>query len=608
MGKRKWTEIEEDDLQFVLKKVKLNGLNIRFASNRLRNHYQVAKHAVESSSSNRRSALFYASLEMQNNMDILKAAVKTDYRQFKFAGELCKNNKKNVLAIVQISGLCLQYVPEPLRYDKDIVYTAVCKNGKALQFAGKYASNRRIVRAALKNNPSALRYASDCLKSDDRIVKEVLFHYNEIRLASHSKHAIPFFPFKYASPTIKNNRDIVLLAIKISPIAYIFASQRLKKCTEIIKAAVSLSGGIINNVPNLYLKKQSELREIFLCAVTSRSTTGTELAHPAVLKNNIIDDEELILSAVKKDLRAFQFASQRLKSCPAIALEVVKRSRNNRSQLRYIDNSLANCIHFSRAAIKCNVHYFNYMPAYHHIDLVVAITAIKKNHASFNPFALMNINSPLFFFCCNFEFNGKIISPTSWLKLNNSTHTKHYFPTLKGLAMKSIFWSLLKNHKPSEKKSIVKLNSMIQQCGSYTSPWEIKHPISPSYNSKVCGAKLLQNSGLLFETSQSFKNRIQSLSILSWDIKIALSHFAHELVAYYFIKSKLCKKTAVTNVYDIRKSMFFIQTRDALLDNWKMPKFSTPAYVTIERMQDILLRMPHSSTESDRKAFEQLTQ
>jgi len=61
---------------------------------------------------------------------MMLAIEKNHAEAFRFASELLKNDKEFVLKAVSIDGQQLQYVPEPMKSDKDVIIAAVQKGGK----------------------------------------------------------------------------------------------------------------------------------------------------------------------------------------------------------------------------------------------------------------------------------------------------------------------------------------------------------------------------------------------------------------------------------------------------------------------------------------------
>jgi len=80
--------------------------------------------------------------------------------------ELFKSDKEFIVAAVKQYGSALKYASDALKSDREIVLTAVKQDGNALQFASDtLKSDTEIVLTAYNQNVNALHYASDTLKN-----------------------------------------------------------------------------------------------------------------------------------------------------------------------------------------------------------------------------------------------------------------------------------------------------------------------------------------------------------------------------------------------------------------------------------------------------------
>lgn len=120
----------------------------------------------------------------------------------------------------------ISYIPEIHRDDKEVVLSAVKKNGLVLRMAsGNLKNDRDVVLAALNEDGNALKYVSSDLKQDLEIVKVAVNNNGEALV--------------YAPENLRNNEEIVLLAIKKSAYALNYASERLKNDKEFAIKAMS---------------------------------------------------------------------------------------------------------------------------------------------------------------------------------------------------------------------------------------------------------------------------------------------------------------------------------------------------------------------------------
>jgi hypothetical protein len=159
-------------------------------------------------------------------------------------------------------------------------------------------NDRAVVVAAVKANGRALNIASNELKNDREIV-----------LAAVTQNG---YVLEFASNELKNDREIVLAAVTQNGYALEFASGELKNDRAIVLAAVT--NGRALEFASDELKND---RAIVLAAVKA-DVSALEFASDE-LKN----DREFVLAAVKKYGRALQYASHELKHDYAVRIPAV---------------------------------------------------------------------------------------------------------------------------------------------------------------------------------------------------------------------------------------------------------------------------------------------
>ena len=153
----------------------------------------------------------------------LLRAVKTDGTALYFG---FRNNLEIVLAAVSQNGSALRYASEELRADRETVLVAVRNCGSALRYASEeLRADPAIVLAAVSQNGCALRYASAELKADREIV-----------LAAVSQEGMALF---YASDALRDNPETVLAAVSQDGMALEYASEEWRDDPAIVLAAVS---------------------------------------------------------------------------------------------------------------------------------------------------------------------------------------------------------------------------------------------------------------------------------------------------------------------------------------------------------------------------------
>jgi len=158
----------KDDNNFVLKAVKLDGMNLHFASNRLRNDPEVVDAAAVQSD----YTFQYASEPLRSSKDFVLSLVARQGRAIKHASEELRNDKEVALAAVSSYPPILREVSARLQDDIDVVLAAVQKDGLSLMFASDALRNTKdVVLAAVRSRGYALSHASQDLRNNDEVVE-----------------------------------------------------------------------------------------------------------------------------------------------------------------------------------------------------------------------------------------------------------------------------------------------------------------------------------------------------------------------------------------------------------------------------------------------------
>ena len=173
-----------------------------------------------------------------------------------------RGDKPFVLFALRICGNCLPYVTEPLRYDREVVRTAVTADigdecrifQRALKYAGPFQDDEEVVHLAIDaygahivrtdsymdsymagSELMPLRFASPRLRDDFETVKRA------VTLVGDS--------LQFASARLQDDRDIVHAAVTADGRALRYASRRLRKRYSIILAALYQTGDAFKFLP-----------------------------------------------------------------------------------------------------------------------------------------------------------------------------------------------------------------------------------------------------------------------------------------------------------------------------------------------------------------------
>ena len=249
----------------------------------------------------RPSPFKYASKALQNDEEVVVAAVTNNYSAFRYADDSFKCNKAIVLIVVANCGYALSQVHHSLRDDTEVVSAAVNNDVRAFRFASdRVKKNRSLVLLAAKNGCSiedipkdflsdkdvilatmgeegsyclTFSYADDSLKNDRSFVLNVvsqlrgIFHDvpeiwrsdKEVALLA-VKRCI--FAFKYVGEALKDDFEVVIAAVSRHGQAIEHASDRLKRDKRVIYAALGNDGTVVN-ILGIGVIKQLSSRQLF---------------------------------------------------------------------------------------------------------------------------------------------------------------------------------------------------------------------------------------------------------------------------------------------------------------------------------------------------------
>ena len=229
-------------------------------------------------------------------------SIKMTYENGKLINEKYYNTKNSkIWQIIEFKNglidkkIFLENSPYPIRNDKEIAIETIRLNGGfVLQYLSEELKNDRdVVMEALKKDSFALEYASEDLKKDKEIVKTAI-----------EKRGLALW---YASEELKNDRDIVLNAVKNNGIALGYASLELRKDKEIIITAIKSNGLALEFVSEEF----KDQKEIVLMAV-KRNGLALRFVKKSLLKYKdywLNNDEEVIIEALNQNVEALKYVS-----------------------------------------------------------------------------------------------------------------------------------------------------------------------------------------------------------------------------------------------------------------------------------------------------------
>jgi len=269
--------------------------------------------------------------------------------------------------------------------DRDVCLALVMRKGTNLEFLDfNIKNNDEIVEKAIKNNPSAFKYASDELKGNKEFVLSVVnclgFPYEEISkplmddedfIAKAFEENANYYLMKYISERLKDNEDFLLtLMDKMDILAY--ASDRLKDKEDFVKHVLKRNTMSIYHIS----ERLKDNKEIILGAIRACSQSSCSFCLDNA-SNRLKSDKILVLEIVNKNGLALRYASEELQNDEEIVSVAVKK---NPLSLRYVHPRLKNNKQLVMQAVKDNPEVFEYRGTQLIDDEDIALLAIKGSY------------------------------------------------------------------------------------------------------------------------------------------------------------------------------------------------------------------------------------
>lgn len=241
------TELKKDK-DIVLTAIKKNCFAFAYASPQLQNDPEVLAAAINNQEKRQEFLSPKKSNKLRgvvddNIMDELNVEVYNHiYSPLAWTPKF-SNDSKLVLAAVRKNGLALEYASKELQNNPDIVLAAVRENGTALKFASKeIRDNRRYVLEGLKTTKDAFEVASSRIKKHDEELIEI---YKYLTEDNYSLEKLTY--------NINFKNDFVYNTIKS-----IIINSGIKKCNAILNRKNVNS---IEELPNEYKKDIEKIEE-----------------------------------------------------------------------------------------------------------------------------------------------------------------------------------------------------------------------------------------------------------------------------------------------------------------------------------------------------------
>lgn len=158
-------------------------------------------------------------------------------------------DKDEALQIVKEDGLMLRKVAEPLQDDEDIVRAAINQNIRSIGFSSKrFRSNKKLMIELIKKDKSLYTCLDESLVNDDEIINCFADVYTkEEALNLYNLHLDPYYEkqvdyFWRFSKELRDDKELALFAVSYETTALLYVSPRLKSDIDVVYASVKKAG------------------------------------------------------------------------------------------------------------------------------------------------------------------------------------------------------------------------------------------------------------------------------------------------------------------------------------------------------------------------------
>lgn len=288
------------DRSVMLAVVGKNGLLLSHASEKLRADHKIAEVAVMQTE----GAIPYVAKVLWQNPDFVDVLVRWQPNMLQHAPDL-QSNCGIVLTAIRQNGSALQYASKKLRSDPEVVSAAVEQRADAFVYASdKLREDPNFVQKLMQRNERVLSYASDKLRSDPKFML-ALVRKNESFLL-------------HASDTLRADKSFILTVVAEQGDAVRYAWHTCWEDAEIILAASQKDKRAMRHAG----KAAWNNRDFVLTMVQK---DWRELRHAS---EEIRSDREIVKLAIAQSPDALQYASESLKEDPEVVFRSYQLNRN----------------------------------------------------------------------------------------------------------------------------------------------------------------------------------------------------------------------------------------------------------------------------------------
>jgi len=226
-----------------------------------------------------------------------------------------KNNKNLFQYFINIEGTVIKYASYELKNNKELAKLAIQNNPYSIQYISEELKNdKELVKLAIQNNPESFQYILEKFRNDKEIIIECI-KVLELQENNYDNNMLAYIN----SDEIKDDEDIILPLMKINGRQLGYASSRLRKNKNIVYTAIKNHQDAYSYPDESFYKD----KEFILLSLNHKQQLYDIDDYSDFLEDyeeNIIDDKNIVLAAVKKSGLNFKYASLRLKDDKEIVI------------------------------------------------------------------------------------------------------------------------------------------------------------------------------------------------------------------------------------------------------------------------------------------------
>lgn len=236
-----------DNFQFMKKMVNINPFALMYASQRLKSHKKLVLEAIQKDS----FAFIIADESLKDNDDFILKSLESATVNYEpigiFMSDRLKNDREFALKVLDIKTYLFLYFSDILKDDTIVVLKAVSNCGVNIIHASDRLKNfKPVVLEAVMEDAFNFIHVGDVLKSDKDFILECLKLTNNSVILLNLKESIlndkKFMmqtisivgdSLQYASDVLKDDDDVLRMAIECDAKTIVYASKRLRNDARI---------------------------------------------------------------------------------------------------------------------------------------------------------------------------------------------------------------------------------------------------------------------------------------------------------------------------------------------------------------------------------------